>query len=136
MGNETITSASDFLGIQAQLRVIAEKHFAKGSYEREFLLDVAKSYGQLWLLHHNLKCIQERVDRLNAIDAPKNIDIIHVALNLEQIAKGLTDPELAMFARRAHTMLDVWSEVNLNLRALMDISKDFRFLGNRPEGSA
>jgi hypothetical protein len=135
----TIRKGTDFIIVAVELQFLAKKHFAEGSSERRFLMELAESLDQTYLLHHYLKRIQQHVDRVFAVNVPDEKTVIHLSHYLENIADTLekwTYTDEAKAAKQASALLHIWYDQYLTIELLMQASKDLRFIGGQPAGSA
>ncbi len=136
MADSTVTSSHQFCGASAGLRAIADKHFKDDCFERRKLLEVSEYFNQLWMLHYQLKRIEERLECIRGIAAPEPVLIKQLAMYLDNIAPTVRGDEAANAVRKASGMLHIWSDVHINLDALMHASDELRFLADVPAGSA
>lgn len=139
----TIRKASDLIIAVVELQFLAKKYFADGSHDHTFMVTLAASLNQLYLLHHSLNRIQHHIDRVHAIQLPDKKVVNQLSCFLENIADTLsrkTDNDSALEAakavKQASELLHIWYCLYLNLEQLADVSKELRFAGIQPVGSA
>lgn len=142
MADGPIKSVNDLFANDAPLRYIADKHFPNDCYERYVLLKAADSYGQLAMFHFNLRKTHEHIELIRSIGVPDEKAVLKLAVRLEHATERLqcTDPKVAEEAanaiKQASELMHIWYRLYLNLDRLLEISADFRFLGDQPKGSA
>lgn len=120
-------SIHEFLGLGLDAKLIADKHFPEECRERCALLEINNAFSILWNLHYSLERTRDQIELVRSITLPKDREVIHLALYLENIAASLDKgTEAEKTVKRASEVLRIWYQLYLSLEELMEASAALR----------